>query len=150
MTHLASSVYLFCPFCTKSKLKWKQEKEEMMMSDDLGDFHLYEKWPSCGPTFSSCFLSFNMSNWVGFLCLPQHLQPIFCCWLPVPAFRCLMASASCCFVTVQRSNWCNKKEGRIKRGITAENYSHMLTNVAISPRLMTQQPIARVHTLGEL
>lgn len=37
----------------------------------------------------------------------------------------------------------------MKRGITAENYSHMLANVTITPRLMTQEPIARVRTLGE-
>lgn len=36
----------------------------------------------------------------------------------------------------------------MKRGITAENYSHVLTNVALTPRLMTQQQIARARTLG--
>lgn len=149
VTYPAFFEYLICPYALKNDFKWKQEKEEMMMSNDSGDFHFNEEWPSGGPSLRSCFSSFNMSNSVWFFCFPQHLQPVFCCWLPVPAFSCLMASASCCFVTVQRSKWCNKKEGGMKRGIAAENYSHMLTNVAITPRLMTQQLIARARTLGE-
>lgn len=80
-----------------------------------------------------------------FCVFPWHLQPILCCWLPSPAFSRLMASASCCFVIVQMSEWCNKKEAGMKRGITAENYSHMLTHVAITSRLITQPPIEQAH-----
>lgn len=91
---------------------------------------------------------YDASIWVtrsDFCVFPWHLQPILCCWLPVPAFSRLMASASCCFVTVQMSEWCNKKEVGMKRGITAENYSHMLTHVAITSRLITQPPIKQAY-----
>lgn len=89
---------------------------------------------------------YEASIWItqsDFGVFPQHLQPTFSCWLPVPAFSCLMAPASCCFVTVQMSEWCNKKEAGMKRGITAEDYSHMLPQVAITPRLTTQLPIGQ-------
>lgn len=91
---------------------------------------------------------YDASIWVtrsDFCVFPWHLQPILCCWLSVPAFSRLMASASCCFVIVQMSEWCNKKEAGMKRGITAENYSHMLTHVAITSRLITQPPIEQAH-----
>lgn len=91
---------------------------------------------------------YDASIWVtrsDFCVFPWHLQPILRCWLPAPAFSRLMASASCCFVTVQMSEWCNKKEAGMKRGITAENYSHMLTHVAITSRLITQPPIKQAH-----